>query len=125
MKVSYDKWYPVVQPQAMVQQEVFIKRVEKQNAEHALQVQIDNTVKKYVPLDLFPDQITLVQDYDNYNENIALKYRQAGVSTVTAAWASNRLTSRRSVSKDSNLSICEIRSSALRATVGSKLSLVA
>ena len=51
----------------------------------------DNTVKKYVPLDLFPDQITLVQDYDNYNENIALKYRQAGVSTVTAAWASKRL----------------------------------
>ena len=47
MKVSYDKWYPVVQPQAMVQQELFIKRVEKQNAEHALQVQIDNTVKKF------------------------------------------------------------------------------
>jgi len=47
MKVSYDKWYPVVQPQAMVQQEAFIKRVEKQNAEHALQVQIDNTVKKF------------------------------------------------------------------------------
>jgi hypothetical protein len=47
MKVSYDKWYPVVQPQAMVQQELFIKRVEKQNAEYALQVQIDNTVKKF------------------------------------------------------------------------------
>ena len=47
MKVSYDKWYPVVQPQAMVQQEAFIKRVEKQNAEYALQVQIDKTVKKF------------------------------------------------------------------------------
>jgi len=47
MKVSYDKWYPIVHPQAMVQQEAFIKRVEKQNAEHALQVQIDNTVKKF------------------------------------------------------------------------------
>jgi hypothetical protein len=47
MKVSYDKWYPVVQPQAMVQQELFIKRVEKQNAEHALQVQIDKQVKKF------------------------------------------------------------------------------
>ena len=47
MKISYDKWYPVVQPQAMVQQELFIKRVEKQNAEYALQVQIDNTVKKF------------------------------------------------------------------------------
>ena len=51
----------------------------------------DNTVSKYVPLDLFPDQITLIEDYDNHNENVALKYRQAGVSTVTAAWASKRL----------------------------------
>jgi hypothetical protein len=32
-----------------------------------------------------------VEDYENFNENIALKYRQAGVSTVTAAWASKRL----------------------------------
>ena len=51
----------------------------------------DNTVSKYVPLDLFPDQVSLLEDYENYNENIALKYRQAGVSTVTAAWASKRL----------------------------------
>jgi hypothetical protein len=51
----------------------------------------DNTVSKYVPLDLFPDQISLIDDYDKYNENIALKYRQAGVSTVTAAWASKKL----------------------------------
>ena len=51
----------------------------------------DNTVSKYVPLDLFPDQISLIEDYENYNENIALKYRQAGVSTVTAAWASKKL----------------------------------
>jgi len=47
VKISYDKWYPVVQPQALMQQEIFIKRVEKQNAEYALQVQIDNTVKKF------------------------------------------------------------------------------
>lgn len=51
----------------------------------------DNTVSKYVPLDLFPDQVSLILDYEKYNENIALKYRQAGVSTVTAAWASKRL----------------------------------
>lgn len=51
----------------------------------------DNTVKKYVPLDLFPDQIKLVEDYEANNENIALKYRQAGVSTVTAAWASKKI----------------------------------
>ena len=51
----------------------------------------DNTVSRYVPLELFKDQVTLVEDYENYNENIALKYRQAGVSTVTAAWASKKV----------------------------------
>ena len=51
----------------------------------------DNTVSRYVPLELFPDQISLLEDYETYNENIALKYRQAGVSTVTAAWASKKL----------------------------------
>ena len=51
----------------------------------------DNTVQKYVPLELFPDQMSLLEDYENYNENIALKYRQAGVSTVTAAWLSKKL----------------------------------
>ena len=51
----------------------------------------DNTVSQYVPLELFPDQISLLQDYETYNENIALKYRQAGVSTVTAAWVSKKL----------------------------------
>jgi hypothetical protein len=51
----------------------------------------DNTVSKYVPLDLFPDQVSLIDDYDKYNENIALKYRQAGVTTVTAAWISKKL----------------------------------
>jgi len=51
----------------------------------------DNTQSKYVPLNLFNDQVSLVNDYDNYEENIALKYRQAGVSTVTAAWASKKL----------------------------------
>ena len=47
MKVSYDKWYPVVQPMVTPQQDVFIKRIEKMDAERALQVQIDNTVKKF------------------------------------------------------------------------------
>jgi hypothetical protein len=51
----------------------------------------DNTVSKYVPLELFPDQVSLLNDYENFNENIALKYRQAGVSTVTAAWTSKKL----------------------------------
>ena len=51
----------------------------------------DNTVSRYVPLELFQDQVQLVEDYEEHNENIALKYRQADVSTVTAAWASKRL----------------------------------
>jgi hypothetical protein len=51
----------------------------------------DNTQKKFVPLELFPDQIQLIKDYELYNENITRKYRQAGVTTVTAAWISRRL----------------------------------
>jgi len=51
----------------------------------------DNTQKKYVPMDLFEDQIQLINDYEEYNENITRKYRQAGVTTVTAAWLSKRL----------------------------------
>jgi hypothetical protein len=51
----------------------------------------DNTQKKYVPMDLFEDQIQLIKDYEEYNENITRKYRQAGVTTVTAAWLSKRL----------------------------------
>jgi hypothetical protein len=51
----------------------------------------DNTQKKFVPLDLFPDQIQLIKDYEDYNENITRKYRQAGVTTVTAAWISKKL----------------------------------
>jgi len=51
----------------------------------------DNTQKKFVPLDLFPDQIQLISDYEEFNENITKKYRQAGVSTVTAAWISKLL----------------------------------
>jgi hypothetical protein len=51
----------------------------------------DNTVSQYVPLELFPDQVSLLKDYEEHEENIALKYRQAGVSTVTAAWVSKKL----------------------------------
>jgi hypothetical protein len=51
----------------------------------------DNTQSKYVPLQLFPDQEHLINDYDTHEENIALKYRQAGVSTVTSAWISKKL----------------------------------
>jgi hypothetical protein len=66
----------------------------KKNTPYALKTYLktyDNTQKSYVPLELFPDQIQLLDDYENYNENITKKYRQAGVTTVTAAWLSKRL----------------------------------
>ena len=47
MKISYDKWYPVVQPQVNLQAELFTKRVERLDAERAVQVQIDQQVKKF------------------------------------------------------------------------------
>jgi len=47
MKVSYDKWYPVVQPTATTQTDVFAKRVERLDAERANQVQVDNRIKKF------------------------------------------------------------------------------
>ena len=51
----------------------------------------DNTKSSYVPFKLFPEQVTMIEDYENFNDNIVLKYRQAGVSTATAAWVSKKL----------------------------------
>ena len=79
----------------LTREQVLIEYVKcSRDIEYALKTYLetyDNTVKKYVPLELFPDQVTLLNDYEEYNENIALKYRQAGVSTVTAAWMSKKL----------------------------------
>ena len=75
MKISYDKWYPVVQPLVSPQQDVFIKRVERLDAERALQVQIDNTVKKfhqyeYEIYEYRMRQITLNTDITNLKRQI-------------------------------------------------------
>ena len=51
----------------------------------------DNTQKRFVPFELFPDQVQLIHDFEKYNENITRKYRQAGVTTVTAGWVSKLL----------------------------------
>jgi hypothetical protein len=79
----------------MTKEQVMIEYVKcLQDTPYALKTYLqtyDNTVSKYVPLELFPDQVSLLNDYENFEENIALKYRQAGVSTVTAAWISKRL----------------------------------
>jgi hypothetical protein len=47
VKISFDKWYPIVQPTATTQTDVFAKRVERLDAERAVQVQIDKQVKKF------------------------------------------------------------------------------
>ena len=46
MKVSFDKWYPIVQPTSTTQTDVFAKRVERLDAERAVQVE-DKQVKKF------------------------------------------------------------------------------
>jgi len=51
----------------------------------------DNTQSKYVPFILFPEQEMMLNNFDKYNDNITKKYRQAGVSTATAAWVSKNL----------------------------------
>jgi hypothetical protein len=77
MKISYDKWYPVVQPLVTPQQDVFIKKIERQNAERAHQVQVDNTVKKfhqyeYEIYEFRMKQITLNIQINNLKRDIDL-----------------------------------------------------
>jgi hypothetical protein len=73
----------------------------------------DNTQKKYVPLVLFDDQVQLIKDYEIYNENITRKYRQAGVSTVTAAWISKKLQTAKSNEPERVLIIANKRDTAI------------
>jgi len=51
----------------------------------------DNTQSRYVPFNLFPEQKMMLSNFEKHNDNITKKYRQAGVSTATAAWVSKRL----------------------------------
>ena len=75
MKISYDKWYPVVQPTATTQTDVFAKRVERLDAERANQVQVDNQIKKfhqyeYEIYEYRMKQITLNIDITNLKREI-------------------------------------------------------
>jgi hypothetical protein len=75
VKISYDKWYPVVQPNPPMQSEVFAKRVERLDAERAVQVQIDQQVKKfhqyeYEIYEYRMRQITLNMDITNLKREI-------------------------------------------------------
>ena len=51
----------------------------------------DNTKSRYVPFILFPEQEMMLNNFDKHNDNIVKKYRQAGVSTATAAWVAKNL----------------------------------
>lgn len=75
MKISYDKWYPIVQPNPAMQTEAFAKRVERLDAERAVQVQIDQQVKKfhqyeYEIYEYRMRQITINIDIANLKRNI-------------------------------------------------------
>lgn len=47
----------------------------------------DKTREGYVPFELFDGQKKLVANYKEHRFNLVLKYRQAGISTVTAAYS--------------------------------------
>lgn len=47
----------------------------------------DKTSEGYVPFKLFQRQKELIDNYENFRYNLVLKYRQAGITTVTAAYA--------------------------------------
>lgn len=47
----------------------------------------DMTQNGFVPFKLFEGQKTLIQNYEDNRYNLVLKYRQAGISTVTAAYS--------------------------------------
>jgi hypothetical protein len=47
----------------------------------------DKTREGYVPFELFDGQKKLVANYKKHRFNLVLKYRQAGISTVTAAYS--------------------------------------
>jgi hypothetical protein len=54
--------------------------------EHYYQT-FDKTREGYVPFVLFRRQKELIEAYEKYRYNLVLKYRQAGITTVTAAYA--------------------------------------
>jgi len=75
VKVSFDKWYPIVQPMSSTQGEVFAKRIERLDAERANQVQIDKQVKKFYQYEyeiynFRMKQITLNIEIANLKSNI-------------------------------------------------------
>ena len=50
----------------------------------------DASNRKELPFKLFPRQKVFLKALDDYNEVIAVKHRQAGISTISAAWIAGR-----------------------------------
>ena len=46
--------------------------------------------RKEVPFRLFPRQIELLKSFVNYSNTVAVKHRQAGITTVASAWVTGQ-----------------------------------
>lgn len=51
----------------------------------------DKTKNKFVPFDLFIEQENLIELYENNRFVLVSKYRQAGITTVTAGYCANKI----------------------------------
>lgn len=46
--------------------------------------------RREVPFKLFPRQIALLNSFVNHNNSVAIKHRQAGITTVSSAWVTGQ-----------------------------------
>jgi hypothetical protein len=51
----------------------------------------DKTHNKFVPFDLFTEQKNLIQNYEENRFNLVVKYRQAGITTVTSGYCAHKI----------------------------------
>ena len=74
-------------------QEEFIKSLQdktrKYFIEHFLST-FNADERKEVPFKLFPRQIELLKSFVNYSNTVAVKHRQAGITTVASAWVTGQ-----------------------------------
>ena len=68
----------------------FVDKTRQYFIEHYLST-FNATERKEVPFKLFPRQIELLKSLTYNNNTIAIKHRQAGITTVTSAWATGNL----------------------------------
>lgn len=74
-------------------QEEFIKclqdKTRKYFIEHFLST-FNADERREVPFKLFPRQIELLKSFVNYSNTVAVKHRQAGITTVASAWVTGQ-----------------------------------